>query len=78
MNRETFETLRAGTDPRPWLVIGGPHDGKRIKPFENAHLTVSRLIPSVNYALPSGIDWAVYRIDHDGHVLEFEPNGIQP
>ena len=67
MNRETFDALRTGTDTRPWLVIGGPCDGKKIAVIENAHLLKWWMIPVIR----NGVEFILHQIDHDGHVLEF-------
>lgn len=78
MTPETFESLRTGSDQRFWLVIGGPHDGLQVKPFADAHFCIWRSIPRMkNWH----IERIVYLIDHDNHVLEFDPEknpGFKP
>jgi len=67
MSKQTFEMLRAGLDLRPWIVIGGLHDGRKVK-VSNPHLCEWQMIPIVG----KGIEYIVYRIDHDNHVLEYD------
>lgn len=72
MTPETFEALRTGSDKRHWLVIGGPHDRERIAPYRDAHLCLWRMIPRQKNGSIE-IEYVVYRIDHDNHILEFDP-----
>lgn len=67
MKHETYKTLRAGLDKRPWLVIGGPHDGLGIL-LNDAHLCEQCVIPKL---VSGGFQWVIYRVDHDGHCLEY-------
>lgn len=78
MTPETFESLRTGSDQRFWLVIGGPHDRDKIPPYRDAHLCIWRAISRWK---DGAIEYVVYRIDHDNHVLEFDPEknpGFKP
>lgn len=73
MTPETFESLRSGTDKRPWIVVGGPLDGKKVDPRPDMHICLTMKIPIVDYKSDGGIRYLMHEIDHDGHVLEFIP-----
>ncbi len=73
MTPETFEALRSGLDKRPWIVVGGPLDGKKIGPRPDMHICETMTIPIVDGKALGGIRYLMHKIDHDGHVLEFIP-----
>jgi len=72
MKRETFEALRNGTDKRPWLVLGGPFDGKRVDLSGDVHLCERWAFPRINENNPFDVEKVIYNIHHDDHLLVYE------